>query len=57
MKPMVCGAVLYNPYGTDIEVAGGKGVNDQLAVSFVHEYIKTIKMISCMTNCRDITNH
>ena len=26
MKPMVSDAVLYNPYGTQIEVAGAKGL-------------------------------
>ena len=26
MKPMVCGAVLYNPWDTQIEVDGAKGL-------------------------------
>ena len=27
MKPMLCGAALYNPCGTSIEVASAKGLN------------------------------
>ena len=41
MKPMVCSAVLYNPYGTIIEVAVVKGLSDGKNTKFSSELFET----------------